>query len=259
MLNISSRPQLNTTAAARTARSPHLRWRKFPQPPALLPGGGDRARLPGRPSRVTRTMANSQPKASQQRQAKVMTAAAGSASRVAVPLLLCALLVPGGAYFLDDSDGLGREFDGIGAVSGGGVSAGWREAGVRSSAGTAGTAGAAPSHKHPWRCWASARRYPARRGEMSPGWQLVWNGEPDVSRGQVSAAVKWPGLEGALVLDRWPGLSFPRWKGRLRKKPERDHIATARCFRGSLPSQGVSWWSPESEDIGRVLGTLLGQ
>lgn len=54
------------------------------------------------------------------------TAAAGSAGRVAVPLLLCALLAPGGAYVLDDSDGLGREFDGIGAVSGGGVSAGRR-------------------------------------------------------------------------------------------------------------------------------------
>lgn len=54
-----------------------------------------------------------------------MTAAAGSACRVAVPLLLlCAMLAPGGAYVLDDSDGLGREFDGIGAVSGGGVSAG---------------------------------------------------------------------------------------------------------------------------------------
>ena len=53
-----------------------------------------------------------------------MTAAAGSAGRAAVPLLLCALLVPGGAYVLDDSDGLGREFDGIGAVSGGGVSGG---------------------------------------------------------------------------------------------------------------------------------------
>uniref|UniRef100_A0A8C8T4I7 Galactocerebrosidase n=1 Tax=Peromyscus maniculatus bairdii TaxID=230844 RepID=A0A8C8T4I7_PERMB len=62
-------------------------------------------------------------KASRQRQAKVMTAAAaaGSAGRVAVPLLLCALLAPGGAYVLDDSDGLGREFDGIGAVSGGGA------------------------------------------------------------------------------------------------------------------------------------------
>lgn len=53
-----------------------------------------------------------------------MTAAAGLAGRAAVPLLLCALLVPGGAYVLDDSDGLGREFDGIGAVSGGGVSGG---------------------------------------------------------------------------------------------------------------------------------------
>nr|BAA04972.1 alternative spliced product of galactocerebrosidase [Homo sapiens] len=50
-----------------------------------------------------------------------MTAAAGSAGRAAVPLLLCALLAPGGAYVLDDSDGLGREFDGIGAVSGGGA------------------------------------------------------------------------------------------------------------------------------------------
>lgn len=51
-----------------------------------------------------------------------MTAAAGSASRAALPLLLCALLAFGGAYVLDDSDGLGREFDGIGAISGGGVS-----------------------------------------------------------------------------------------------------------------------------------------
>lgn len=51
-----------------------------------------------------------------------MTAAAGSAGRAALPLLLCALLAPGGAYVLDDSDGLGREFDGIGAISGGGVS-----------------------------------------------------------------------------------------------------------------------------------------
>ncbi|XP_030885315.1 galactocerebrosidase isoform X3 [Leptonychotes weddellii] len=59
--------------------------------------------------------------ASRQRRVKAMTAAAGSAGRTAVPLLLCALLVPGGAYVLDDSDGLGREFDGIGAVSGGGA------------------------------------------------------------------------------------------------------------------------------------------
>lgn len=58
-----------------------------------------------------------------------MTAAAGSAGRVAVPLLLCTLLASSGAYVLDDSNGLGREFDGIGAVSGGGVSAGWREGG----------------------------------------------------------------------------------------------------------------------------------
>ncbi|XP_068398034.1 galactocerebrosidase isoform X1 [Eschrichtius robustus] len=59
--------------------------------------------------------------ASRQRRVKAMTAAAGSAGQAAVPLLLCALLAPGGAYVLDDSDGLGREFDGIGAVSGGGA------------------------------------------------------------------------------------------------------------------------------------------
>ncbi|XP_002807300.2 galactocerebrosidase isoform X2 [Callithrix jacchus] len=59
--------------------------------------------------------------ASQQRRVKAMTAAADSAGRAAVPLLLCALLAPGGAYVLDDSDGLGREFDGIGGVSGGGA------------------------------------------------------------------------------------------------------------------------------------------
>ncbi|KAM6171603.1 galactocerebrosidase [Erethizon dorsatum] len=50
-----------------------------------------------------------------------MTAAAGSAGRPVVPLLLCAMLASGGAYVLDDSDGLGREFDGVGAVSGGGA------------------------------------------------------------------------------------------------------------------------------------------
>ncbi|XP_045679606.1 galactocerebrosidase [Phyllostomus hastatus] len=66
-------------------------------------------------------MAESHLPASQQRRRKAMTAAAGSAGRAAIPLLLCALLAPGGAYVLDDSDGLGREFDGIGAVSGGGA------------------------------------------------------------------------------------------------------------------------------------------
>uniref|UniRef100_F6YUT3 Galactocerebrosidase n=1 Tax=Equus caballus TaxID=9796 RepID=F6YUT3_HORSE len=66
-------------------------------------------------------MAESLLQASRQRRAKAMTAAAGSAGRAAVSLLLCALLAPGGAYVLDDSDGLGREFDGIGAVSGGGA------------------------------------------------------------------------------------------------------------------------------------------
>lgn len=89
-------------------------------------------------------MADRPLKASQQRRAKAMiaaAAAAGSAGRVAVPLLLCALLASGGAYVLDDSDGLGREFDGIGAVSGGGVSAGWREARMLWNAGTRGGAG----------------------------------------------------------------------------------------------------------------------
>lgn len=79
--------------------------------------------------------------ASRQRRAKTMTAAAGLAGQAAVPLLLCALLAPSGAYVLDDSDGLGREFDGIGAVSGGGV---------RSGAGR-GACGPAPSHKPPRR------------------------------------------------------------------------------------------------------------
>ncbi|KAM9201818.1 galactocerebrosidase isoform 3-T3 [Dugong dugon] len=66
-------------------------------------------------------MAESLLEASRRRRAKAMTAAAGSAGRAAVPLLLCALLAPGGTYVLDDLDGLGREFDGIGAVSGGGA------------------------------------------------------------------------------------------------------------------------------------------
>nr|XP_026257594.1 galactocerebrosidase isoform X3 [Urocitellus parryii] len=66
-------------------------------------------------------MAETPHQASRQRQAKVMTAAAGSAGRAVVPLLLCALLAPSAAYVLDDSAGLGREFDGIGAVSGGGA------------------------------------------------------------------------------------------------------------------------------------------
>nr|XP_045011107.1 galactocerebrosidase isoform X1 [Jaculus jaculus] len=68
-------------------------------------------------------MADCLVRASRQRRAKVMTTAAGSAGGAAVSLLLCALLAPGGggAYVLDDSDGLGREFDGIGAVSGGGA------------------------------------------------------------------------------------------------------------------------------------------
>uniref|UniRef100_H0VF42 Galactocerebrosidase n=3 Tax=Cavia porcellus TaxID=10141 RepID=H0VF42_CAVPO len=66
-------------------------------------------------------MVGSSPEASRQRRVEAMTAAAGSAGRTVVSLLLCALLASGGAYVLDDSDGLGREFDGIGAVSGGGA------------------------------------------------------------------------------------------------------------------------------------------
>ena len=88
-----------------------------------------------------------------------MTAAAGSAGRAAVPLLLCALLVPGGAYVLDDSDGLGREFDGIGAVSGGGVSGGrWDAPALR----CAGVARGAP-HKPPRRSLAFRRSPVAAR------------------------------------------------------------------------------------------------
>lgn len=120
-------------------------------------------------------MADRPLKASQQRRAKAMiaAAAAGSAGRVAVPLLLCALLASSGAYVLDDSDGLGREFDGVGAVSGGGVSAGWWEARILWNAGTRGRgvgrgrgrrvgggAGVARSHKPPRRCRASGRRFP---------------------------------------------------------------------------------------------------
>lgn len=78
------------------------------------------------------TMAERLIQASWQRRAKAMTAAAGLAGQAAVPLLLCALLAPSGAYVLDDSEGLGREFDGIGAVSGGGVRNGSGAGGVRS-------------------------------------------------------------------------------------------------------------------------------
>lgn len=71
---------------------------------------------------MTRKPAENLLQASRQRQGKAMpTAAAGSTGRAAVPLLQCALLAFGSTYVLDDSDGLGREFDGIGAVSGGGV------------------------------------------------------------------------------------------------------------------------------------------
>lgn len=91
-----------------------------------------------------------------------MTAAAGSAGRAAVPLLLCALLAPSGAYVLDDSDGLGREFDGIGAVSGGGVSGGlW---GARRRWGPAPQAPAAQP-----RVWTHSRRGAAPGGRSSEG------------------------------------------------------------------------------------------
>lgn len=125
-------PFHNTTAQVTTSCGPHSRWpRRLQRPPALFHHGGGRTRLPGRRGHVTHTMAERLLQASRQRRVKAMTAAAGSAGRVAVPLLLCALLAPGGAYVLDDSDGLGREFDGVGAVSGGGVSGGrWAAQGV---------------------------------------------------------------------------------------------------------------------------------
>uniref|UniRef100_A0A667H6H7 Galactocerebrosidase n=1 Tax=Lynx canadensis TaxID=61383 RepID=A0A667H6H7_LYNCA len=95
-------------------------------------------------------MAERLPHASRQRRGKAMTAAAGSAGRAAVPLLLCALLVPGGAYVLDDSDGLGREFDGIGAVSGGGPNFGASLHILKVEIGGDGqtTDGTEPSHMH---------------------------------------------------------------------------------------------------------------
>lgn len=85
---------------------------------------------------------------------------------------------------------------------------------------------------------------------MNPSWQLGWNGDPEVSKEQVSAAVKWPGLEGTLVLDRRPGLSLPRWKGRLWKsqrgtlKPQRD-ASVVLFLPWELVGGGI-----ESEDIG---------
>ncbi|ELV12480.1 Galactocerebrosidase [Tupaia chinensis] len=79
-----------------------------------------------------------------------MTAAAGSACRAALPLLLGTLLAPGGAYVLDDSDGLGREFDGIGAVSGGGPNFGASLHILKVEIGGDGqtTDGTEPSHMH---------------------------------------------------------------------------------------------------------------
>ncbi|XP_040831141.1 galactocerebrosidase isoform X2 [Ochotona curzoniae] len=88
--------------------------------------------------------------ASRQRQVGVMTAAAGSAGRAALPLLLCALLAPSGAYVLDDSDGLGLEFDGIGAISGGGPNFGASLHILKVEIGGDGqtTDGTEPSHMH---------------------------------------------------------------------------------------------------------------
>lgn len=152
-----------TTEAALTTCCPHSRWRgRLQLPPALLHYGGVSTRLPGRQSHVTHTMAESLVQASRQRRVKAMTAAAGSAGRAAVPLLLCVLLAPGGAYVLDDSDGLGREFDGIGAVSGGGVSGGlWGARGRR------GSRPQAPEVQP--RVWTHSRRGAAPGGRSSEG------------------------------------------------------------------------------------------
>ncbi|XP_006164764.2 galactocerebrosidase isoform X2 [Tupaia chinensis] len=109
-------------SAGKRAGDPHSKWRRRRQRlSALLHHGGDQTRLLGRKSHVTHTMAERLLEGPRQRRGQVMTAAAGSACRAALPLLLGTLLAPGGAYVLDDSDGLGREFDGIGAVSGGGA------------------------------------------------------------------------------------------------------------------------------------------
>lgn len=104
------------------------------------------------------TMAERLIQASRQRRAKAMTAAAGLAGQAAVPLLLCALLAPSGAYVLDDSEGLGREFDGIGAVSGGGV-----------RNGAARGAGGGPSRPVPQAPAARPQRFDARASPPEAG------------------------------------------------------------------------------------------
>uniref|UniRef100_A0A8C3W0W5 Galactocerebrosidase n=1 Tax=Catagonus wagneri TaxID=51154 RepID=A0A8C3W0W5_9CETA len=95
-------------------------------------------------------MAERRLQASRQRGVKAMTAAAGSAGQVAVTLLLSALLAPGSTYVLDDSDGLGREFDGIGALSGGGPNFGASLHILKVEIGGDGqtTDGTEPSHMH---------------------------------------------------------------------------------------------------------------
>lgn len=171
-------------------------------------------------------MADRPLKASQQRRAKAMiaAAAAGSAGRVAVPLLLCALLASSGAYVLDDSDGLGREFDGIGAVSGGGVSAGWREArmlwnaGTRSGAGVGAESGGGRGCRVPQAPAAlpgDRTPLPARPFEKKPGRQLDLSRAARRSRGD--KCLQWTG-EGSRVPLLWIALlGCPCRAGRVRK------------------------------------------
>lgn len=114
-------PGLHPPAAVQASWRPHSTWRRRLQRPLALPGqGGSWTRLLlGRLRHVIWTTADRQVPAVQPHRAPGMITAA-------LPLLLCALLAPSSAYVLDDSEGLGREFDGIGAVSGGGVSCGPR-------------------------------------------------------------------------------------------------------------------------------------
>lgn len=101
--------------------------------------------------------------------------AAGWRAEAAVPLLLCALLAPSGAYVLDDSEGLGREFGSIGAVSGGGVRNGQR----RGRGGPSPPRPQAPAARPAFRCarvaaeagarpWLLRRRRPRATGPPDP-------------------------------------------------------------------------------------------
>lgn len=164
-------------------------------------------------------MADRPLKASQQRRAKAMiaAAAAGSAGRVAVPLLLCALLASSGAYVLDDSDGLGREFDGVGAVSGGGVSAGWWEARILWNAGTrgrgvgrgrgrrvgGGECWGCPVPQAPAALPGDRTPLPARPFEKKPGRQLDLSRAARRARGD--KCLQWTG-EGSRVPSLWIAL-----------------------------------------------------